>query len=119
MNVALWIVQALLAGMFLFAGGLKTFQYEKAKKQLPWVSEVSPGMVAFIGVSELLGAVGLILPTALDIMPVLTAAAAVGIAAIMIIAFIFHAYRGEYKQTPVNIIILLLAVFVYYGRFIA
>jgi hypothetical protein len=52
-------------------------------------------------------------------MPVLTAAAAVGIAAIMIIAFIFHAYRGEYKQTPVNIIILLLAVFVYYGRFIA
>ena len=119
MNIVLWIIQAALGLFFFFAGYSKTVQYEKTKAQMPWVTEVSKGLVTFIGVSEILGALGLILPTALGILPVFTFLAAVGLAAIMVIAFIFHAYRGEYKATPINIIFLLLLFVVLWGRFIA
>ncbi|NOU97419.1 hypothetical protein GC093_29940 [Paenibacillus sp. LMG 31456] len=64
MNIALWIVQGLLALMFITAGTMKAFQYEKAKTSLPWVKDSSKGLVTFIGVSELLGGLGLILPQA-------------------------------------------------------
>lgn len=55
MNIALWIVQGLLALMFISAGLTKAFQYNKAKAKLPWVKDSSKGLVTFIGLSELLG----------------------------------------------------------------
>jgi uncharacterized membrane protein YphA (DoxX/SURF4 family) len=116
MNAVLWVIQILLALFFLIAGNGKVFQYAKTKASMPWMDEVSRGMVTFIGVSELLGALGLVLPTAFGVLPIFTFISAVGIAAIMIIAFIFHAYRGEYKATPVNIIVLILAFVVIWGR---
>mgnify|MGYP003546620817 CR=1 FL=1 len=72
MNIALWIAQGLLAAMFLMAGVMKTFQTAKAKEQLPWAKNRSDGFVRFVGTSELLGALGLILPLATGILPRLT-----------------------------------------------
>lgn len=117
MNTALWIVQGLLAAMFLMAGSMKALQYEKAKEKLPWVKDVSRNLVSFIGFSELLGAIGLIVPQATSIFPILTPIAAVGIAMIMLLASGFHAKRKEMPGVITNIVFLSLAVFVAYGRF--
>lgn len=110
MNIALWIVQILLGLMFLNGGVTKVFSYEKAKLPLP------KGMVTFIGVSELLGAVGLILPFATGITTILTPIAAIGVAVIMVLGAGYHAKRKEYQGVVATIIILALAIFVAIGR---
>ena len=116
MNIALWIVQILLGVMFLTAGTMEAFSYEKAKASLPWVKDSSKGLVTFIGVTELLGGLGLILPYALGIAPILTPIAAFGIVVIMILASGLHAKRKEYQGIGMNIILLALALFVAIGR---
>jgi uncharacterized membrane protein YphA (DoxX/SURF4 family) len=116
MNIALWIAQILLAGMFIMAGAMKALTYEKAKASLPWVKDASVGLVRFIGFAELLGGIGLILPGITGIAPVLTVIAALGIALIMLLAAIFHARRKENQAIGMNAVILLVAVFVVIGR---
>ncbi len=116
MNIALWALQIILGLMFLMAGFGKAFQYEKTKVKMPWVRVVSKGLVSFIGIAELLGGLGLILPAATGIMPVLTSIAAFGLALVMILAAIFHFSRKEYQGIVMNIIILIVALFVAFGR---
>jgi uncharacterized membrane protein YphA (DoxX/SURF4 family) len=118
MNIALWIVQVLLAGMFLMAGVMKAFQYERAKASLPWVKDVPRGLVTFIGISELLGGLGLLLPAITGILPWLTPLAGAGLALIMILAIGFHASRREGSAIAFNSVLLVLAAFVAYGRFL-
>lgn len=115
-NIALWIVQGLLAAMFVMAGVMKAFQYEKAKEKLPWVKDVSKRLVTFIGLSELLGGIGLIVPQATGILPILTPVAAIGLSIIMLLAAKFHLSRKEMPGVITNLIILILAAFVAYGR---
>lgn len=117
MNIALWIVQVLLAGMFLMAGVMKAFQYERAKASLPWVKDVPRGVVRFIGISELLGGLGLLLPAITGILPWLTPLAAAGLALTMLLAIGFHASRREPPAIGFNAVLLILAAFVAYGRF--
>lgn len=116
MNIALWIVQILLGLMFLMAGSMKAFAYEKVKASMPWVKDSSKGLVTFIGVAELLGGLGLILPYATKIDPILTSAAALGLALVMILAAGFHAKRKENQSVGMNIILLALALLVAVGR---
>ncbi|WP_010494731.1 DoxX family protein [Paenibacillus elgii] len=116
MNVVLWIVQGLLALGFMYSGWLKAFQYEAAKTSWTWVSDVPKDLVFFIGLAELLGAIGLILPQATKIVPVLTPIAAAGLAAIVLFGAVFHMMRGEYKEIVVNIIFLAFALFIAIGR---
>lgn len=118
MNILLWIVQVLLAALFLMAGVMKTFQYERAKATLPWVKDVPRGLTTFIGVSELLGGLGLVLPALTGILPWLTPLAALGIALILLLAAIFHATRRELPAIGFNLVLLVLAGFVVYGRFV-
>ena len=110
LNIALWIVQGLLAAMFLMAGAMKLAKPEMAK-------DLSTGLVYFIGTVEVLGAIGLLLPSMLRIMPILTPLAALGIALIMVLAFFFHISRGEVSHTPPIAIIAGLALFVTWGRY--
>ncbi|WP_219834063.1 DoxX family protein [Paenibacillus sp. R14(2021)] len=117
MNIALWIGQALLALMFLNAGVMKTIQYEKSKAKMPWMKEYSKGLVHFIGIAELLAAVGFILPAALGVLPWLTGAAGVGIAIIMVLAIGVHGRKGEYGAVVMNIVLLAISVFIAIGRF--
>jgi hypothetical protein len=95
---------------------MKAFQYEKAKTSWPWVKEVSRGFVFFIGIVELIGVIGLIIPQATNIAPVLTPLAGIGLAAIVLFGAVFHAKRKEYQEIGVNVVFLVLAVFVAMGR---
>jgi uncharacterized membrane protein YphA (DoxX/SURF4 family) len=113
MNIALWIVQALLSAAFLMSGGMKLFAYEKYQKMAKGPG-ISKGLVTFIGIAEVAGALGLILPLATHIAPLLTPLAALGLAIIMILAIAFHVKRKETAAPPA--VLLILAIFVTIGR---
>lgn len=118
MNIALWIVQVLLAFFFLMAGGNKlvTPIADLAQQIGPWVTEMPELLIRFIGLAEVAGALGLILPAATRIKPILTAFAADGLAIIMVLAALFHLTRSEYGPIAFNVVLFLLATFVFYGR---
>ena len=118
MNVVLWIVQVVLAGMFIMAGVTKAFRYEQARASLPWVKDVPRGLTTFIGVSELLGGLGLLLPALTGVLPWLSPLAAAGLALVMLLAIGFHARRREGPAIGFNAVLLVLAVVVAYGRFV-
>ena len=119
MNIALWIAQGLLAAMYLMAGSMKTFQTAKAKGQFPWAKNRSNGFVRFIGASELLGALGLILPLLTGILPWLTPIAAIGLSLIQLLAiFTEHLPKREYAIIPMNIVLLALSGFIIFGRWV-
>ena len=113
MTYALWIVQGLLALLFLFSGGMKlVLPLEALTEQMPL-----PGpFVRFIGVAEVLGAIGLILPGLLRIRPGLTPLAAVGLVIIMIGATVLTLAGGEVVLALIPLVVGLLVAFVAYGR---
>ncbi|SHN15084.1 DoxX family protein [Cryptosporangium aurantiacum] len=118
MNVVLWVVQILLALVFGAAGVLKSTQpKEKLAPNLPWVEDFSLPVVRFIGVVELLAALGLILPAATGFATVLTPLAATGLAITMVLAAVTHARRKEPSGIVFNAVLFALAVFVAWGRF--
>jgi DoxX-like family len=113
MTYALWIVQGLLALLFLFAGGMKlVLPLEALTEQTPL-----PGLfMRFIGVAEGLGALGLILPGLLRLWPGLTPLAAAGLVLIMIGATGLTLTGGEVALALIPLVVGLLAAFVAYGR---
>jgi uncharacterized membrane protein YphA (DoxX/SURF4 family) len=115
MNIALWIVQALLAALFLFTGGMKLIMpIEEMLKQMPLPL---PGwFLRFIGVAELLGGLGLVLPWLLRIRPRLTSLAAAGLVIIMIGATVFTLMSGEIAMALMPLVVGILCAFVTYGR---
>jgi uncharacterized membrane protein YphA (DoxX/SURF4 family) len=118
MDVVLWILAGVLAAAFLGAGVTKLTQpKEKLAATMGWVEDFSPGTVKVIGALEVLAAIGLILPAALDIVPVLVPLAAVGLVALMIGAVLTHARRREFPLIGVNLVLLALAAVVVWGRF--
>ncbi|HEY9773097.1 MAG TPA: DoxX family protein [Planktothrix sp.] len=118
LNIALWSGQILLAAMFGMAGFMKATQpIDHLAAMLPFVTQVPEGLVRFIGVAELAGAAGLILPVALRIVPVLTPLAASGLVVVMVLAAGFHISRGEIGNVPINFILGSIAAFVAWGRF--
>lgn len=117
MNIALWVVQVLVGLAFLFAGFTKaTRPVDQVAKQMTWAKDVPDWFLRFIGVAEILGGLGLILPAATKILPWLTLGAAIGLIIVMASAIIFHISRKEYPHLGVNIVLLLLAAFVLVGR---
>lgn len=121
LNLALWIVAGLLAVAYLFGGGGKLIMSkEKIASTAPsarWVEDFSAGSVKAIGVLEVLAAVGLILPAALDIAPVLVPLAALGLVLIMIGAVITRLRRHDGLVVVADVTYLVLAGFVAWGRF--
>jgi hypothetical protein len=116
MTYALWIVQGLLALIFLFTGGLKLIlPLEVLTEQTPL-----PGLfVRFLGVAEVLGAIGLILPGLLGIRPGLTPLAAAGLVIIMIGATVLTlvgVVPGGIAAALIPLVVGLLSAFVAYGR---
>ena len=116
MNVALWTTQILLALLMLSGTALKFMPIDKLSAMMPWTGQVPEIVVRLLGVIDLLGAAGLILPQWLNIKPRLTFWAAVGVGALMICAIIFHVSRGEAADIGINIVGLVLAVFIGWGR---
>ena len=119
MNIYLWIAQGLLIGMFFMAGLAKAMQpKEKLKSNMPWVEDVSDRNVKLIGISQVLAAIGLILPQLTGILPWLTPLAAACLVLTMIGAMSLHYRRAEWLPMAINFVLLLLAAFVAYGRFV-
>ena len=119
MSVVLWIIQVVLALAFLMAGFMKLTQpIATLSKRMTWTAAVPLGLVRFIGLAELLGGMGLILPMLIGILPWLTIAAAIGLSIVMVSAAIFHLTRHEASHVPGNIVLLILAVIVVVGRLV-
>ena len=116
MNTALWIMQGLLGFAFLAAGGMKlAVPRGKLKEKMPWAEDFSDGQVKLIGLAELLGGIGLVVPWATGILPVLTPIAALGLCLVMVGAARTHMQR---KEPPIPAIPLAaLALFIALGRF--
>ena len=117
LNIGLWIAQGLLAVMFIMAGVMKVTQpIEELAVSLPWVTSSPVSLIRFIGISELLGGLGLLIPGIFRFKPFLTIWAALGLAIIMVLAAIFHASKGEYSAIITNILIMGIALFIAWGR---
>ena len=118
MNVFLWIVQVGLAAAFILAGVMKSTQpKEKLQPNLPWVEDFPLSTIRLIGIAELLGGIGLILPAVTGIAPILTPIAAACLAFVMVLAAATHIRRKEPSGVVVNAVLFALAVFVAWGRF--
>ncbi len=116
MRIVIWILQIAIAGMFIMSGFMKvSTPIEVMAEKMPWVKEMS-GLVRFIGISEILGGLGLVLPSLLKIKPFLTTWAGIGLALIMLFAMVFHIARSEYSSLPINIILGGIALYVAYAR---
>ncbi len=116
MNTFLWVLQGLFAAMFLVAGLLKTVKEREAlEKSMPWVNDYSTPVVRLVGGAEILGAIGLVLPSAVDIAPWLTPSAASGLALIMLLASVHHVRKREWKEITFNAVLfaglLVIAIF--------
>ncbi|MEL6675327.1 MAG: DoxX family protein [Bacteroidota bacterium] len=118
MNIALWIVQGLLAAMFLMAGIMKLSQPKATLKEKigDWIDDFSLSSIRVIGLLELLAAIGLIAPMLLNIAPILTPLAGAGLVLTMLVAAVIHARRSENKEVGMNVMLLGLAAFVFVGR---
>ena len=115
LNIGLWIAQVLLLIAFGAAGSMKLFNpaaAEMARTQ----ANMPYALTYFIGVAELLGALGMILPAATRIQPKLTGLAGIGLLTIMVLALGFHITRGELSHTPPVLVLGALAAFVAWGR---
>jgi uncharacterized membrane protein YphA (DoxX/SURF4 family) len=119
MNTFLWIVQLLMAGVFIFTGAGKVLAYDQLIKAVEARSKggkigISRGLAAQVGLLEIVGAVGLLLP--MDLWPphIVVRAAAAGLALLMVIAGIYHVRRKE-TAAP-DVVLFLMGVFVIVGR---
>lgn len=116
-NIAIWGGQIALAGLYAMGAWFHFLPPEQAAAMgAVWMTEVPIALPRFIGVMEVLGVIGLILPAATRIKPHLTVWAATGLLAIQALAIPFHALRGEFEPLPFNLIYVALALFVLWGR---
>ncbi len=117
MHISLWGVQILLVVMFIMSGFMKvSMPIEKLSAMMPWTGSVPSALVRFIAVAELLGGIGLLLPSLLRIQPTLTIWAGLGLATIMLLAIPFHISRGETPMIGMNAMFMFLSLFVAWGR---
>ena len=117
MDIAAWIAQAIAALAFGVHGYTLLFRPEQALRQYPWAGDVPEGTKRLIGTAELLGAIGVIVPAVTRVLPWLTLLAALGLAAIMVLAAIFHVTRREWPNVLFNLVLGAIAAFVAYARF--
>jgi DoxX-like family len=117
MNLALWIAQGTLAFAFVAIGSMKVFTYDKYKalSEKKGPTGITRGLARFIGIAELAGGFGIVLPMVTHISPWLSPTAALGLATIMVLAIGFHLLRHESAGAPG--VLLVLAIFVALGRF--
>ena len=119
MDIALWIVAGVLAALFLASGMQKLLQTndQLVAAGYAFAGQLSTGAIKAIGVLEVLAAVGLVLPAALDVAPVLVPLAAVGLTALMLGAAALHLRRREAQGIVVTLALVAVSAFVAWGRF--
>ena len=117
LHYGLWLAQVLLAVVFSATGFMSlTISAADLTQKMPVGLALPLALIRFIGVAEVAGAIGLILPSATRILPVLTPVAAGALALVMALAAILHASRGELTSLAVVLVLGTIAVFVSWGR---
>lgn len=119
MNLVLWGAQILLALALTLFGVTHAARREQGAARAPWMLDVPKPLLTTIGILEILGAIGLVLPWATGILPWLTPLAAIAVVVLMVLAAIFHARRpGEMPNLVLNVVLGLVAAFIAYGRLV-
>ena len=117
MEIGLWIVQVSLLGIYGAYGIYKTFFTARAKEKMPWAKDRTENFIRFVGVVELLGAIGVVFPMLTGVLPWLTVLAAIGLTLVQISAiFTEHLPKKEYKILPLNLYFMAMSIFVLIGR---
>jgi uncharacterized membrane protein len=116
-NVVLWVAQVILALAFFGAGFDQAFVYEDAGRRMAWVAALPKRFAGVLGILEMLGAIGLIVPAWTGTMPWLTATAALALAVLMGLAAAYHVSRREIPQIAFSATFGLVSAFVALGRF--
>ncbi|HEY1175837.1 MAG TPA: DoxX family protein [Phytomonospora sp.] len=121
LNGFLWVAQVI--GGFFFAGSgfgkvllADDALYASAPDAVAWYAAVSQPLIVFIGVVEVLGGIGLILPSLTRVLPRLAPLAGAGLALTMVLAAGFHIMRGEYSLLPANVVLAAITLFATVGR---
>jgi uncharacterized membrane protein YphA (DoxX/SURF4 family) len=120
-NLLLWIGQILLALAFLGVGYGHTLRFEQMSTRpgMTWLAAVGRDRMRIIGILEILGAIGLILPAATGVLPWLTPTAATALAVLMVLAIVLHARRPDEGRNIIgNAILGAIAALIAYGRFV-
>jgi hypothetical protein len=118
MNIVVWILQVLVALMFLAHASLMFSLGSPKVRQMPYILAIPTPFRRALGIAEALGAVGLILPPLTHIWPWLVPGAATALVIHMISAVAFHVRRRENQNVVLNLVLLVLAAVVAYGRFV-
>ncbi|NTF52788.1 DoxX family protein [Agrobacterium rhizogenes] len=116
-RLGIWVSQIAAAGLFCTSGVMKIMTpISELSAIMPWTGELSSGFVRVIGLIDLAGGLGLILPSLTRILPRLTVIAALCCIVLQILASGFHSYRGEFAVLPLNALLLGLVAFIFWGR---
>jgi len=117
LRIGLWAAQGLLFFVFTSAGLVKLLTpIPQLAAMMPWAGQYSEAFVRSIGLIDLAGGLGILLPALTRILPRLTVLAALGCTVLQVFALIFHVSRSEAEVTPLNLVLLTLSVFVLWGR---
>jgi putative oxidoreductase len=115
LNIVLWVLQVLLAAIFLRTGFVRLFTpIAELSSTVGWATAIPELLVRFIGLAETVGALGLLLPSLTKIQPALTPLAALGLTIVMLLALLFHTTRGEFNEN--TLIFGALSALVAWGR---
>jgi len=117
-DIMLWVMQGLLALVFLYTGVMKLVApIDTMAQTMAWVGDVPSGLVRFIGLAEVAGAIGIFLPAATRIAPGLTPLSGLGLLSLMVLASLFHIARGEYAMLITTVSLGAVATLVGWGRY--
>lgn len=117
LRISLWTAQSLLFFVFTAAGLAKLLTpIPELAAMMPWAGQYSEAFVRVIGLVDLAGGIGILLPALTRILPRLTVLAALGCSVLQVFALVFHFSRGEAPVTPLNVVLLALSLFVLWGR---
>lgn len=116
MNILLWILQILLGIYFTLIGVMHFIVPPGLPAPMAWMYDLTPTLHYISGTAEILGGLGLILPSVTRIKPWLTPLAGLGLTLVMILAIIYHLQRGETMNIGFNVVLAALSTFVAYGR---
>ena len=117
LQVTLWTAQILMAAAFCLFGFMKlTVPIAQLAVNMKWTGEFPAGLVRLLGAIDMAGGLGVLLPSLTRILPRVAVIAAAGCVALQVFAILFHVYRGEAGLIPLNLILLALALFIFWGR---
>lgn len=117
LNAALWLAQALVAVSFISGGIMKlAIPIPKLADMWAWTGDLPATAVMLLGVIDIAGGIGVLLPALTRVMPRLTSLAALGCVALQVCAGLFHASRGEMAEVPVNLVFMAICAFIAWGR---